>query len=222
MHPHPFVAYRPPRLADGEMQRRADAFRDAMAVRRSVRHFSPDAVPRELVEAAVATAASAPSGANRQPWRFVVVGDPAVRRRIREAAEREERENYEGGRLPEDWLEALRPLGTWWQKPYLEVAPWLVIVFEERYAVGPDGEQIKNYYVKESVGIACGLFIAALHQMGLATVPHTPSPMAFLRRELGRPVNERAFALFPVGHPASDCEVPDLRRKSLDEVMVAV
>ncbi len=207
------------RLPEAEMRERADAFYAAMATRRSVRHFSPDPVPRVLIERAIATAGTAPSGAHRQPWRFVVVGDPDVKRRIRRAAEEEERENYEGGRLPPDWREALAPLGTGWEKPYLERAPWLVVVFEERFGYEADGSRRKNWYVKESVGIACGMLIAALHTMGLATLTHTPSPMAFLSRELGRPANERPFALLPVGYPADDCQVPDLTRKTLDEIL---
>jgi nitroreductase len=188
--------------------------------RRSVRDFSPEPVPRRLIELAIRTASTAPSGAHRQPWRFVAVSEPALKRRIREAAEAEERENYEGGRFPEEWLEALAPLGTDWRKPHLETAPWLVAVFEELYGVEADGAKRKNYYVKESVGIACGLFIAALHHMGLVTLTHTPSPMRFLGDLLGRPANEKAYILFPVGYPAEGAEVPDLRRKALDEVAV--
>ncbi|MDX1690727.1 MAG: nitroreductase family protein [Acidimicrobiia bacterium] len=204
------------------MRRRAADFHDRMASRRSVRSFSSDPVPRDLVETAIRTASTAPSGAHRQPWRFVLVGDPAVKHRIRQAAEAEERENYEGGRLPDDWREALEPLGTDWHKPFLEDAPWLVVVFEERYGVEPDGSRRHNWYVKESVGIACGLFIASLHSMGLATLTHTPSPMRFLSEVLGRPDNERPFVLFPIGYPSADCTVPDLDRKPLDEVMVEV
>jgi len=202
------------------MAARGREFHARLAQRRSVRYFSPDPVPRELIELAVATAATAPSGAHRQPWRFVAVSDPETKRRIRVAAEREERTSYEGGRMPPEWIEALRPLGTGWRKPYLEIVPWLVVVFEEVYGLGADGSRRKNYYVKESVGIACGLFIAALHQMGLATLTHTPSPMGFLSRILGRPANERPYILFPIGYPAPDCEVPDLRRKPLDQVAV--
>lgn len=213
-----FIPYRPARLAAGEMLRRARDFQAEMSARRSVRWFSPDPVPRELVELAIATASTAPSGAHRQPWRFVVVGDPEIKRQVRVAAEVEERQNYEGGRFPPEWLEALAPLGTSWEKPYLEVAPWLVVVFEELYGVEAGGGKRKNYYVKESVGIACGLFVAALHHMGLATLPHTPSPMRFLSRILGRPDNEKPYVLFPVGHPAPDATVPNLVRKSLGEV----
>jgi iodotyrosine deiodinase len=215
-----FIPYRPERLPEEEMLRRAREHYEELDRRRSVRFFSPDPVPRELIEIAIRTASTAPSGAHKQPWRFVVVGDSGVKREIRIAAEAEERESYEGGRMPPDWLEALAPLGTSWEKPYLEIVPWIVVVFEELYEVLPDGSKRKNYYPKESVGIACGLFIAALHHMGLATLTHTPSPMAFLSRILNRPPNEKPFILFPVGYPAPDTEVPDLRRKGLDEVSV--
>src|SRR5262249_24611031 len=149
-------------------------------------YFAPDSVPRELIELAIATASTAPSGAHRQPWKFVAVSDPEVKRRIRIAAEAEERASY-GGRMSPEWLEALAPLGTDWDKPFLEIVPWIVVVFEEIHGVTPDGRPRKNFYVKESVGIACGLFIAALHQMGLATLTHTPSPMGFLAKILSRP-----------------------------------
>ncbi|MFQ5968189.1 MAG: nitroreductase family protein [Acidimicrobiia bacterium] len=197
---------------------RARDFYEEMDRRRSVRFFSSDPVPRELIDHAIMTASTAPSGAHRQPWTFVVVGDSATKHQIRVAAEEEERENYEGGRMPSDWREAVAPLGTGWRKPYLDIAPWIVVVFEQRYGLRKDGERYHNWYVKESVGIACGLFIAALHHMGLATLTHTPSPMAFLSRILNRPPNERPFVLFPIGYPAEDCVVPDLRRKRLDDV----
>lgn len=213
-----FISYRPPRLPAEEMLARAREIYEELDSRRSVREFSSEPVPRELVELAIRTASTAPSGAHKQPWRFVAVGDPAIKREIRLAAEAEEHKSYVGGRMPPEWIEALKPLGTSWQKPYLEVVPWIVVVFEELYQVLPDGSRRKSYYPKESVGIACGLFIAALHHMGLATLTHTPSPMAFLSRILSRPPNERPFILFPVGYPAPDAEVPDLRRKGLDEV----
>ncbi len=215
-----FIHYCPPRLPVGEMLRRGREFFALMRQRRSVRHFAPDPVPRELIELAIQTASTAPSGAHRQPWKFVAVADPNVKRRIQVAAEEEERQSYEGGRMPAEWLEALKPLGTDWHKPFLETAPWIVVVFEEAYGLTPEGKKQTNYYVKESVGIACGLFITALHQMGLATLTHTPSPMAFLGEILERPENERPFILFPVGYPANDAVVPNLRRKDLDEVAV--
>ena len=213
--PYPFV-----RAPEAEMLERAEAFLREMDARRSVRAFSPDPVPRELIERAIRTASTAPSGAHRQPWRFVAVDDPAIKREVRIAAEREEKATYEGGRMPAEWREALRPLGTDWRKPYLEIAPWLVVVFEEVHGLQADGSPRKNYYVKESVGIACGLFIAALQRIGLATLTHTPSPMLFLREILGRPKRERPYILFPVGYPADGVEVPDLVRKPLDEIVI--
>jgi iodotyrosine deiodinase len=220
MSQYPFVPYQLKVLPQEVMVARGrDLYRE-MSGRRSVRHFSAKPVPRECIELAIRTAGTAPSGAHRQPWRFVAVSDPGLKRQIREAAETEERLSYEGGRMPLEWLQALAPLGTDWHKPFLETVPWLVVVFEETYQVGPEGQRLKSYYAKESVGIACGLFIVALHFMGLATLTHTPSPMAFLSRILGRPENERPFIIFPVGYPADDATVPDLTRKSLDEVSV--
>ena len=216
------VPYRPLRIPVGEVQERADLFYELMDTRRSVRMFSPDPIPREANERAIATASTAPSGAHPQPWTFVLIGDPDTKRQIREAAEEEERTNYEGGRLPDDWLEALEPLGTDWHKEFLETVPWIVVVFEQRYGLGADGDRLKHFYVKESVGIACGMFIAAIHQMGLATLTHTPSPMAFLTKLLGRPENERPFAMLPIGYPSDDAIVPDLQRKSLEEVIVRI
>ncbi len=214
-----FVPYTFDRLSDEEMKRRAlDHYRE-MDQRRSVRDFAPDPVPRELIETAILTASTAPSGAHRQPWKFVAVDNADLKHRIREGAEREEFEFYEGGRATEDWLRTLDPLGTDWHKPFLETAPWLVVVFEELFAEEDGGRKI-NYYTKESVGIACGLFIASIHRMGLATLTHTPSPMKFLNEILGRPRNERPYILFPVGYPAPGAEVPDLRRKSLGEISV--
>lgn len=199
------------------MHARADAFYALMDQRRSVRFFSDRPVPRELIERAILTAGTAPSGAHRQPWRFVVVDDPVLKRRIRAAAEEEEYESYHG-RMADEWLDALAPLGTDWRKPFLETAPWIVVCFAETYGVGDDGAKIKNYYVQESCGIACGLFIAAIHNMGLVTLTHTPSPMRFLNDILRRPKNERPYILFPVGYPAADATVPDLQRKRLDEI----
>lgn len=215
-----FVPYRPPRIPDEEVTERADLFFELMNGRRSVRMFSADPVPGAAVERAIATASTAPSGAHRQPWTFVLIGDPDLKRQIRRAAEEEERTNYEGGRLPDDWLEALAPLGTDWHKGFLETVPWIVVLFEQRYGLDADGKRLKHFYVKESVGIACGMFIAAIHQMGLATLTHTPSPMTFLTKLLGRPENERPFAMLPIGYPADDCVVPDITRKPLDDVVV--
>ncbi len=214
------VEYQFARLGANEMGRRAQDFFELLDRRRSVRQFSADPVPRHLIETAIRTASTAPSGAHRQPWTFVMIGDPGIKTRIRLAAEEEERENYEGGRLPASWREALAPLGTTSDKPYLDTVPWIVVLFEQRYSITPDGDTQKNYYVKESVGIAAGMFVAALHNMGLATLTHTPSPMAFLSRVLERPENERPFALFPIGYPAAECRVPAISRKALDEVLV--
>lgn len=212
------VAYEFQRLPETEMRERGSAFLDRLGRRRSVREFSPDPVPRQLIETAIAAANTAPSGANRQPWHFVAVSDPAVKAEIRQAAEAEEREFYEGGRAAEAWLEALAPLGTGWKKPFLETAPWLVVVFKQIFMRAEDGTKGTNYYVNESVGIACGMLISALNEMGLATLTHTPQPMRFLSRILGRPDNERPFILFPVGYPHPDCQVPSITKKCLPEV----
>lgn len=216
------VPYAPLPVSDDDRAAVAAAIHAEMDARRSVRSFSDRPVPRDLIETAICAASTAPSGAHMQPWTFVLTGDPDVKRSIRVAAEQEERTNYEGGRLPPHWREDLEPIGTDWRKPFLETVPWIVVVFEQRYGWRPDGTRQHHYYVKESVGIACGMFIDAIHRMGLATLTHTPSPMAFLRALLNRPENERPFVLFPVGFPADDCTVPDLRRKALDEVMVEV
>ena len=201
------------------MDARASAFYSEMDGRRSVRAFSPDPVPQRLIEQAILSASTAPSGAHQQPWTFVAVSDPETRRRIRFAAEAEERRSYEN-RMSMEWLDAVAPLGTDWQKPYLETAPWLVVLFEQIHGTFPDGTHRKHYYARESVGIAAGMFITAIHHMGLATLTHTPSPMGFLTTILERPRSERPFVLFPVGYPAADATVPDLVRKPLSEVAV--
>jgi nitroreductase len=203
-----------------EMAARAAAFHAEMSRRRTTRHFSDRPVAREVIEECLRTAGTAPSGAHQQPWHFVAVGDPALKRRVRDAAEEAEREFY--STAPEEWRRALAPLGTDAVKSYLETAPWLIAVFAQRYGVAPDGSRRTHYYVSESVGIACGFLIAALHHAGLATLTHTPSPMGFLRTVLDRPANERPYLLIPVGYPAADAVVPDLRRKSLEEVLVRV
>jgi nitroreductase len=195
-----------------ELVTRATAFAEELHRRRTVRMFSPAPVPREVIEQCVWAACSAPSGAHRQPWRFVAVGDPATKQRIRHAAEEEERAFY-GGRAPDAWLGALAPFGTDAEKPFLEVAPWLIAVFAERYGVAADGARVENYYVQESVGIASGLLLAALHHAGLATLTHTPSPMGFLNAICERPPNERPFVLLVCGFPAEDCVVPDITRR---------
>lgn len=200
-----------------EMLSRARDFHAELSRRRTVRDFDSREVPLEVIEQCLLAAGTAPSGAHRQPWRFVVVSDSAVKRRIREAAEKEEREFY-AERAPKEWLEALAPLGTDADKPFLEAAPFLIAVFAERYGVGGDGGHLQNYYVTESVGIATGMLIAALHHVGLATLTHTPSPMGFLNELLDRPKNERPFLLLVVGYPAADARVPDLQRKPLNDI----
>ncbi len=214
-----FVSLEFTRLSGEEERARSQEFLESMRRRRTVRSFSREAVSYELVENAIATAGTAPSGAHQQPWTFVVVSDPEVKRRIRTAAEEEERRSYEG-RMPDEWLAALRPLGTDWRKAHIEDAPYLIVVFEQAYGVSPDGTKIKHYYVRESVGIAVGLLLASLQQAGLAALTHTPSPMGFLREILDRPENERPYVLVPVGYPADGCTVPDLERKALEEILV--
>ncbi len=198
---------------------RARVFYEAMSRRRTTRHFATTPVAREAIEYAIQTAGTAPSGAHQQPWTFVAVSDPELKQFIRDAAEREEREFY-SGRAPRDWIEALAPLGTDEHKPHLTDAPWLVVVFRKSYGLNERGEKLTYYYTNESVGIAVGLFIAAVHQMGLVTLTHTPNPMGFLAELLQRPANEKAFLILPVGHPSADASVPDLHRKTLDEIAV--
>lgn len=203
------------RLPPDEMLEKAKAFRDNVRRRRSIRYFSDDPVPLDALRAAIEAAGQAPSGANKQPWTFALVTSNETKRRIREAAEAEEREFYER-RAPEDWLEDLEPFGTGPDKGYLERAPAIIVVFQQ--TSGADDEQ--HYYVKESVGLASGFLLAALHHAGFGTLTHTPSPMKFLSEILERPKNERPFLLIPVGYPSRDCEVPDIRRKSLEEILV--
>jgi nitroreductase len=200
-----------------EMRERASAFLNEAQRRRTVRDFSDRPVPRDIIEMCILAAGTAPNGAHRQPWHFVVVSDPEVRRAIRVAAEEQEQAFY-GARAPEEWLEALAPLGTDEMKPFLERAPYLIVVFGESYAINKSGEKSKNYYVTESVGIATGMLITAIHRAGLVSLTHTPSPMAFLNEILGRPENERPFLILVVGYPAPDATVPELQRKSLEEI----
>ena len=206
-----FREYAPP-----EMEARAADFAAQLSRRRTTRHFSDRPVRRTIIEHCLRAAGSAPSGAHQQPWHFVAIGDGALKRRIREAAEEAEREFY--ATAPADWLAALAPLGTDAVKPYLDSAPWLIAVFAQRYGVGDDGTRRTHYYVNESVGIACGFLIAALHHAGLATLTHTPSPMTFLSEVLERPANEKPVMLVVVGYPAPDARVPRLERKPLDEI----
>ena len=217
---YPFHEYAAASYSEAEMRSRAGAFRNEMDQRRSVRMFSDQPVPRDLIEAAISTASTAPSGAHQQPWTWVAVAAADMKRQIRTAAEDEERTNYLENRMNEAWQQALAPIGTDWHKEYLEVVPWIVVLFEQRYGLADDGARKHHYYVKESCGIAAGLFITAIHHMGLATLTHTPSPMAFLTKLLDRPENERPSILFPIGYPLPGVKVPTLARKSLDEVAV--
>lgn len=204
-----------------DMQSRSETFLNEMSKRRSIRTFSDRSIPIEIIYNCIQTAASAPSGANKQPWQFVVVKDPAVKAKIRQAAELEEKEFYRH-RATKEWLEDLNQFGTDWHKPFLDIAPYLIVVFKQAYDIKDDGSQRKNYYVNESVGIASGFLLAALHHAGLATLTHTPSPMNFLGEILNRPPNEKAFLLIPVGYPAADTTVPELIKKPLEEVSTIV
>lgn len=200
-----------------EMLTRATEFREQLAKRRTVRDFSGEPVAKNIIEECIRAAGSAPSGANRQPWHFAVISDPELKRKIRLAAEAEEKEFYEN-RAPEQWLQALAPLGTNADKPFLETAPYLIVVFAEKYGLNTVGQKQKNYYVTESVGIACGMLLTALHTAGLATLTHTPSPMKFLNELLHRPVAEKPLMIIVTGFPAADTSVPDISRKSLDAI----
>lgn len=211
------IALEIPRYPPEEMLERATRYRAEASRRRSVRDFSADPVPRAVVEQCLLAAGSAPSGANRQPWHFCVVGDPDIKRQIRAGAEQEEREFYQR-RAPDDWLAALAPLGTDANKPFLETAPYVIVIFAEKYGLDAAGNKQKNYYVPESVGIATGVLINALHHAGLATLTHTPSPMKFLNRILGRPEREKPTMILVVGYPTADARVPDIERKPLDKI----
>lgn len=206
-------------LAPEAMLQRSQDFLAMMARRRTVRDYSDRPVPREIIANAIRTASLAPSGANQQPWTFVCISDHAIKSRIRAEAEEEEKAFY-GGRAGAEWLETLSHLGTDWEKPFLETAPWLIAIFGQRYGATPDGGKVKHYYVPESVGIASGFLIAALHNAGLATLTHTPSPMGFLNQICGRPESEKAYILLVAGYPAEDCTVPAISKKPLDEVCV--
>ena len=219
--PHfiPLFAYR--EYPQEEMLARARTFYEEMKRRRTVRHFSDRPVPREVIEQCLLAAGTAPNGANIQPWHFVVVSDADIKKQIRDAAEEEEREFYSRRATPE-WLEDLAPLGTDEHKPFLETAPYLIVVFAQNYRVMPDGRRRKNYYVQESVGIAIGMLVAAVHHAGLVSLTHTPSPMGFLNGMLGRPENEKPILILVVGYPAADAHVPDIRKKSLEEIATFV
>lgn len=219
MDSNQFIPYGKKDFSESEMQEKARAFYADMMQRRSIREFSSRPVPREVIENIIMTASSAPSGAHKQPWTFCVVESQAIKAAIREAAEAEEHTNY-NGRMSEEWIEDLKQFGTDWQKPFLEVAPYLIVIFRKSYDITADGKQHKNYYVSESVGIAAGFLLAAIHHAGLVTLTHTPSPMNFLQKILNRPENEKPYLLLPVGYPAEDATVPNILRKQKDEVMI--
>jgi len=203
--------------SESKMRSRSESFLNEIITRRTIREFSDRIVPIDIINNCIKTAASAPSGANKQPWQFVIVRDLGIKTKIREAAEKEEKEFY-GHRATKEWLEDLNQFGTDWHKPFLEIAPYLIVIFRKIYDLEDDGTQRKNYYVNESVGIASGFLLAALHHAGLATLTHTPSPMNFLGEILNRPKNEKAFLLIPVGYPAKDAEVPDISKKPFSEI----
>ncbi len=214
---YPFVAYSHESYPEDEMLFRSKVFYDWMNKRRTVRDFSDQPIPREIIENLVLTASTAPSGAHKQPWTFCIVSDPSIKSEIRKAAEQEEYQSYTN-RMSEEWLEDLKPLQTDWRKPFLKTAPYLIVVFKKAYDLLPDKTKKTNYYVNESVGLACGLLLAAIHHAGLVALTHTPSPMNFLTNLLHRPENERPFLLIPVGYPHPDTYVPKLERKSLEQI----
>lgn len=215
---HSFIPFKQKELTESEQLKASEDFYNHLNERRSIREFSDKAVDIKVIENIIKTASTAPSGAHKQPWTFCVISSKDLKAKIREAAEEEEKQNY-SGRMSERWLEDLEPFGTNWEKPFIDIAPYIIVVFKRAYEM-IDGEKRNNYYVNESVGIACGMLISAIHNAGLCTLTHTPSPMNFLAKVLNRPENERAFLLMPVGYAANDAEVPDIERKTLDKIMV--
>ncbi len=213
-----FIPYQQKELTKEEQETNSENFYQLLDQRRSIREFSDRPVDIKIIENIVKAASTAPSGAHKQPWTFCVISNPEIKKQIRDAAEIEEKENY-SKRMSDRWIEDLEPFGTNWEKPFIEIAPYIIVVFKRAHET-IDGEKRNNYYVNESVGIACGMLISAIHNAGLVTLTHTPSPMNFLTKVLNRPENERAYLLLPVGYAANDAEVPDIHRKSLNEVMV--
>jgi len=216
---HDFIPYHIEAFSDEEMLERSKSFYEQMNDRRTIRHFSDKAVDIKVIENIVRTASTAPSGAHKQPWTFCVVSDPELRKQIRKLAEEEEYRNYHG-RMPDEWMEDLEPFDTDWNKPFIETAAYVIVVFKQAFGLNEEGNKKNNYYVNESVGIATGFLLAAIHNAGLFALTHTPSPMNFLAKVLDRPENERPFLLIPVGHPVEECTIPDLERKGLDKVMI--
>ncbi|MES2800824.1 MAG: nitroreductase family protein [Bacteroidota bacterium] len=215
----PFVKYERESLTEQEVLQKSINFYQWLDQRRTVRDFSDKVISMEVIDQLLLAASSAPSGAHKQPWTFCVVTNPALKKQIREAAEKEEQESY-AGRMSEEWLEDLAPLGTNWEKPFLEIAPALIVVFRRSYEYKPDGKKRQNYYVQESVGLACGFLLAAIHHAGLVALTHTPSPMNFLSKLLDRPENEKPFLLIPIGYPTENTMVPNLERKKLETIKV--
>ena len=216
---YPYIAYNKPTLSDDEMLERSNTFFEWINTRRSVREFSDQKVSKAVIENIIKSASTAPSGAHKQPWTFCVIENPEIKKQIRIAAEQEEYESYES-RMSSEWIDDLKPLGTDWHKPFLETAPYLIVIFRRIFEFGTDGKKKNNYYVQESVGIATGFLIAAIHNAGLVTLTHTPSPMGFLSKVLNRPENEKPFLLLPVGYPAKECWVPDLKRKNIEDIAI--
>lgn len=219
MEIYPFIPYHRDTYTAAEMLQRSVEFYAWLDTRRTVRDFSDKPVPKPVIEHILLAASTAPSGAHKQPWTFCAVSNPEIKHLIRDAAEKEEYENYHG-RMSAEWIDDLKPFGTDWQKPFLEIAPWLIVVFRRIYDLGDTGQKLNNYYVNESVGLASGLLLTAIHHAGLVALTHTPSPMNFLTKVLDRPENEKPFLLIPVGYPADDVSVPDLKRKSLEQVSI--
>jgi nitroreductase len=215
----PFISYSKETFEEEEMLKRSKLFYEWMNERRTIRDFSDKPVPERVIENILMTASTAPSGAHKQPWTFCVVANPEIKKMIREEAEKEEYESY-NTRMPEEWLKDLRPLQTDWRKEFLQTAPWLIVVFKRNYEIETGNHKHQNYYVTESCGIACGFLLAAIHHAGLAALTHTPSPMNFLSKVLNRPANEKPFLLIPVGYPAEECWIPDLKRKESEQIIV--
>lgn len=216
---HPFISYSKKSFTSDEMQSRSQHFFEWMDTRRTVREFSDQPIPEGVIDNIIRAASTAPSGAHKQPWTFCVVKNPEIKKQIRIAAEQEEQESY-SGRMTDEWLKDLAPIGTDWQKPFLEIAPYLIIVFKRSYELEEGNHKHQNYYVTESCGLACGFLLTAIHDAGLVALTHTPSPMNFLSKILNRPQNEKPFLLIPVGYAATECWVPDLKRKELKDICV--
>jgi len=215
---HPFIPYQQDSKTESEMRATVQTFYEWSETRRSVRDFSDKPVPKEVMEQLIMTGSTAPSGAHKQPWTFCLISNTTLKSKLRTLAEEEEKKSY-AGRMSDQWLKDLAPLGTDWQKEFIDVAPWIVIIMKSAYELGENGEKINNYYVSESVGLAAGFFLMAVHNAGLVALTHTPSPMNFISKALNRPENERPFLLIPVGYPAVNATVPDIHRKSVDKII---